>query len=173
MFRRSILDAETARMGVPVRKLSSSVTLVYKFLFPVFWIGMFSFGTFTLYFDPQAWSSRGHMQSNPAPFFLIATVLGTLFLYWACMRLKVVKLEGSDLIISNYLRTVRVPLRDVESVSASLFMNPELIWITFRQPTDFGSKIVFMPPPRFHFGLTRHPMAAELQALLDKVQRGN
>ncbi|HTF33533.1 MAG TPA: hypothetical protein VK714_07505 [Myxococcota bacterium] len=148
-----------------MRQLSSSMTSFYKFVFPTVWIGAFAFVTLLMFMAPD--SSKGNGDVHEMRWiFAFMTLLGGNFIYWGCMRLKTVSMSGDALIISNYRRRVDVPLRDVEAISGSMFMSPELIWLRFRHPTPFGEKIVFMPKVRFHFGFSRHPLVAELRALI-------
>jgi len=56
--------------------------------------------------------------------FPIAWVIGTAFIYWSCVRLKKVAIEGSDLLVSNYLNTIRIPLENVEHISGTLMLSP-------------------------------------------------
>ena len=148
----------------PMRQLSSSMTFFYRFIFPTVWIGAFAFVTLLMFIIPD--SFQGGDVHETRWIFAFMTLLGGGFIYWGCMRLKTVSMSGDALIISNYRRRVDVPLRDVEVISGSMFMSPELIWLRFRHPTPFGEKIVFMPKVRFHFGFSRHPLVAELRALI-------
>ncbi len=59
------------------------------------------------------------------------------------MRLKKVTRKENDLVISNFRKVVEVPLQDVERVSGSVLIHPELVWLHFRRPNGFGSKVVF------------------------------
>jgi hypothetical protein len=97
--------------------------------------------------------------------FLAFLVIGVLALYGFCMRLKRVRLRAGVLLISNYRSEIEVPLSGVARVTGSRLMNPELIWLRFRQPTDFGAEIMFMAPWRIFVGLSAHPMVDELRAL--------
>ena len=81
------------------------------------------------------------------------------------MRLKKVSLDGDALLIEEFGRKARVPLRDVEEVTGSILLRPEIVWLRFRRPTEFGNRILFMPPYRMFGGFTRHPMVAELRTL--------
>jgi hypothetical protein len=112
------------------RQLSSSWTWFNKFVFPPIWIGIFGSGVVGLFLSPG--DGRSGDLRWPVTAVLIA---GVSFLYWAVMRLKRVTLEGGTLSVSNYLREIHVPLCDVERVSASIMMNPELIWLHFRGNT--------------------------------------
>lgn len=151
-----------------MRKLSSSWTWFYKFVFPSVWLGGFGIGTVTLLVSR---SSVLHQDPDfPVLIFPVVFVLGFLLFYFMCMRLKSVALDGADLVISNFRETIRVPLRDVERVSGSLFMHPELLWLTFRSPNRFGSKIVFMAQWRFLSGYTWNPLVKELRGMVQQVR---
>jgi hypothetical protein len=147
-----------------VRRLSSSLTFVYKFVFPTLWIGGFATATLLMFVGPADRADPELLRERWI--FAGITVLGGGFLYWFCARLKRVSLGADRVVISNYLREIEVPLRDVEAVSGSLLMSPELVWLRFRRPTRFGSQIVFMPRVRLFVGLSRHPLVAELRALI-------
>ncbi len=136
--------------------LSSSLTFINKFFALVIWLGG---GWFIFLINPRS-----------GLFFLCFFLIITAFIYWSCCRLKRVERVGDILRISNYFREIEVPLTEVESVSGNIFMRPELIWLTFRRPTIFGSKIVFMPKWRVLSGWTRNPLVAQLQAEIDRLR---
>jgi len=148
-----------------MRELSSTWTFFYKFVFPTLWIGMFAMGTLLMFVVPDSFKGGGDVREIRW-FFAGATVVGGAFIYWACIRLKKVSLDANTLVVSNYRHQVEVPLRDVEAISGSLFMSPELIWLRLRNPTILGTKVVFMPKVRLSFGFSRHPLVAELRALI-------
>jgi hypothetical protein len=148
-----------------IRRLSSRWTWFYKFVFPIVWIGGFAFGTLSLF---QAPASAYPNHDNPALSFLFATIIGSLMFYALCMRNKVVSVEGPELVISNFFRTIRVPLKNVERVSGSILITPEVVQITFKERTEFGRKIQFMPHMRFFMGFNRSPVAKELRELVEK-----
>ena len=148
-----------------MEELSSRLTFFYKFVFPTLWIGVFALVTLLMFVAPEASRSKEDVREIRW-LFLAVTVVGAALFYWACMRIKRVFLDRRELVISNYRRTIRVPLRDVERVSASLLMSPELIWLHLRRPTELGSRIVFMPKQRFFGGWRRHPLARRLNELL-------
>ena len=64
------------------------------------------------------------------------------------------------------LQKVVLPAVWIPLVTGSLGLRPEVVWVRFRHPTPFGSRIVFMPEPRPLGGFTRHPMVEELRALV-------
>lgn len=71
------------------------------------------------------------------------------------------------MVIDDFKREIIVPLRDVEKVSGSILMEPELAFIVFRRSTEFGTKVTFMPRWRFFGGFTQHPVVTELKSLVD------
>jgi hypothetical protein len=149
------------------RRLSSSLTFAYKFVFSTLWVAVFAAVTASMFAAPGAWHGNGDVRQLRWV-FAAATLLGGSLFWFACMRNKKVELDLGRKVFSilNYRRTIEVPIRDIEAVSGSLLLNPELIWLRFRRPTGFGSKIVFMPRLRFLHGFTRHPLVEELRALV-------
>lgn len=77
--------------------------------------------------------------------------------------LKTVVLDGDALLVSDFFRTIRVPLDQVESISSSA-INPETIFLALRGTTPFGSDIWFLPTPRMFRGKP-HPTIVELRRL--------
>src|SRR5579863_832812 len=87
------------------RTLSSAQTFFMKLIFPLFWIAGFGFMALSPFlgrfrdnsdFDGMKW------------FFLSVWLLGTVFVYWACVRLKRVRIDNEALYISNYIKEIRV-----------------------------------------------------------------
>ncbi len=98
----------------------------------------------------------------------IATRLcGMIWVTWILFRsfipLKRVILSDTSLHVSNFLREVAVPLRDVESVSQREGTET-LIIVRFARSTAFGRRIVFSgigwKPPQ------PHPIVADLRAVV-------
>ena len=137
------------------KTISSEMTLIYKFIFPTVWIGGFGFGTIAMLQgnDPDKW------------LFLIGLIIGTFFIGSFCFPLKSVKIEGPDLVISNYRCTIRVPIKNIRDVTESVIINIHPVWIHFIARTEFGSKIMFMPTVRMFALFSSHPVVAELKAL--------
>ena len=70
-------------------------------------------------------------------------ILGPLA-WLATRRLKRVALEDGVLVISNYLRTIRVPFTNVKSVHEHGFPYAHAS-IEFAEPTPFGRRVTFIP----------------------------
>ena len=147
------------------RDLSSAQTFSTKIIFPVLWIGGFGLGTIMIFVVGGGLHDK---TGTPPPaemkwIFFAAWTLGSGFIYWGCVRLKRVRMDETSLYISNYLREVQVPLRQVMAVTENRGLNIHPVTITFRSATEFGDRVVFMPKVRW-FGLwTSHPVVAEIQ----------
>ena len=141
------------------RVISSRLTAFYKFVFPVLWIGLFAVITTAMFVVPD---ERAGELRDLRWIFAAATIAGAGFIYWFGMRLKRVALAERSLIVSNYVEEADVSFTDVERVSGSVLLSPELVWIHLRRPSTFGRKIVFMPRMRMFQGFSRHPIVAEL-----------
>lgn len=153
------------------REISSKWTFYYKFIFPTLWIGGFTLTTVFMFLFPAGWKGSSDIR-KARWIFLGITIAGATVIYWSCMRLKKVYLRQNSLVVSNYLTEVSVPLQQIERVSGSVFMAPELVWVHFRRPTQLGRRIVFMPTMRWFPGFSRHPIVRELWQLTLEASRG-
>jgi len=141
--------------------ISSNLTFFYKFLFITIWIGFFGCSTLELLLN----------QNKEGFAFLAVWIVGTLFLYWECARLKYVEVDANNIYISNFFKTIKVPLQEIERISENSFINIHPIWISFKSPTDFGRKIMFMPKFSFRASFfCPHPIAKELCELASNVK---
>ena len=153
------------------RDLSSVQTFVMKIIFPALWVGGFGLGTVALFVV----GDNLHDKSGAPPpaeikwVFLAVWALGSTFTYWACVRLKRVRMDETSLYISNYLREAQVPLRQVMTVTENRWLNIHPVTIKFRSATEFGDRVVFMPKVRL-FGLwTSHPVVTEIHEAVDRA----
>ncbi len=137
------------------RTISSSMTVIFKFAFPMLWIGMFAAGTVGMFIanNPSKWT------------FLGALILGGSVIGWLCVPLKRVEIDGLELVVSNYFRTVRVPLLEIREVTECWLINTHPVWIDFHSRTEFGSRIMFMPQTRMFALFWSHPIVGELRRL--------
>jgi hypothetical protein len=139
-----------------VTRLSSLQTFVSKFIFPLIWIGWTVFGTMKSIkvVDPKSWLAG------------FAFWLGfSGFIYWSCVRLKKVSIDDQYLYVSNYLREIAIPFSAIGDVTYNWWLNSHPVTIYFKEPTEFGDKIVFMPRFRFFPFLGPHPDVERLRRL--------
>ena len=105
--RTAVRSPPAALRGVPLdRQLSSRLTFFQKFVFPIFWIGMFTAATVTMFVA----AAPGNAVPALRWIFLAVTVGGGAWIYWAFGRLKRVRLSGDNLLVSNFRDEMRVPL---------------------------------------------------------------
>ncbi len=126
------------------RTLSSRGTFVVKWLFPLVWSGGWGYGTLDLLLNLDTATWNGVPSAAPPGTSVFMWVVGTVALAAFGWGLKRVRVEGDALLISNYLREIRVPLADVLYVRRSFFPHAGGIRIGFRAPTPFGYEIVFI-----------------------------
>jgi len=144
------------------RYLSSSLTFVYKILFPTLWGGGFGLGT-----------AVGLRQGLPqAREMLIAWLVAMVMFFWTLIPLKVVSSDGCSLFVSNYLRSATIPLSDVADVRESRWLNIHRITIRFGRVTPFGWKITFMPTLDWLAFFRGHLVTKELRALVAAAKEG-
>lgn len=81
-------------------------------------------------------------------------VLGVLFIFGWCAvwhfgtnHWKRVHLDNGILYISNYLKTIKVPITEIAKIEASSFWGwqPQTVRVKFKSHTEFGEEIVFVP----------------------------
>jgi len=126
------------------RNLSSPITtLFWKFVFPIFWIGFASFGTYAAWFHPEQW------RNGVSPWDQWATtammVIGTVLLVPHAAKMCSVRLDDDGLTISNYWRQAHVPFAVIADVEFRPMKGPPRVSLTFRCPTPLGRHVVFIP----------------------------
>lgn len=114
--------------------------MFYAIFFPVFWIILF--GAATIFFvvlplfDPQ---TDGVMDTKY--FYLIFLIAGLLFYFLFGFRLRRVDADDTALYVTNYFKTVRIPLELIASVSFSDKYILRMAKINLVQPGYFGKTI--------------------------------
>jgi hypothetical protein len=121
--------------------VSSSLTFLYKFIFPTVWSAGFGIGTVATIFSHKPAAMQ----------FAAAWAIGTTFLLLTCAPLKRVKLNGPILVISNYRHDISVPVSEIAAVRQNRLINLRPVTITFRKETPFGNAVTFMPRVSFRF----------------------
>ena len=121
--------------------------MFYKFFLPVLVTGGMGLGAWRTYGHPQDVNLPPGMAPSYGWVAMLAMFVLVAGIMWFTMApLKKVELSGDQLIISDYRTEIRVPLEQVEKVDGRSITNPKRYTITFREPTDFGRRIVFLEP---------------------------
>jgi hypothetical protein len=151
------------------RPLSSRWTFVQKWLFPFVWITGFGFVTFLLVRHPEMVVFNG-VAGGASPtagrLFVGAWVAGTAFVVASVWRVKRVCIEGDDLLVSNYLREIRVPLASVRDVRIQPLPLGTVVTVEFNPPTPLGRRIRFSARSRPPWGGPTPPLEDDMQKLL-------
>lgn len=142
-------------------KLSTSATFFYKFIYTVFWIG--PFGCFCIYFLSK-FANRDQQLLYSSIWLLISFLF--VYLYGP---IKTVFLCSDELIISNYFKTIKVPVSQIKNITGGRIGYPGLTTVTFKQKTLFGKKVRFLPKRCFLFYLLVHPAERQIEKLKDIV----
>ncbi len=152
------------------RDLSSAWTFSAKFIFPAVWISGFGLAAVLL------WSGSLHDRNNVLPppilkfVFLGMWIAGSTFILWANAGLKRVRTDERQLLLSNYFREIRIPFNAVVDVRQNRWLNSRPITIHFRDETEFGDRVTFIPKWRFHIQFWRvDPVVNELKQLAGLV----
>jgi len=160
------------------RLSSAAITLLWKIVFPVFWISGFGYGTVGLWMGSLLEKDGTLPPAEMKWVALLWWVIGTPALLWSCVGLKHVRYDATHLYISNFLREIAVPLTQIVEVTESRminFNNLKPVTIHFRDATAFGHRITFLPLGGIIVGRP-HPIIAQLQRLAgiedQEAQRG-
>lgn len=140
------------------RTLSAGTTFLFKYLFPVVWIGGFGAGTLQLWLHPEDVvfnGVRGAASSGDQWMFLAAWVLGSAFILWMALPLKSVRLTDQGLRVSNYRREIAIPFGAIERVSQSRWINVRPVTVHLRHDSPFGRRVTFIPAGRRRFAFWR------------------
>ncbi len=148
-----------------MRRISSSMTFFYKWIFPVIWFGFLivfvGFGVF------------GSQRSAPLPIFIVPLAMMG-FGYFLMKRLifdlvDAVWDDGQTLVVKNGSRTERIALADIKNVNYSPFLNPPRVTLSLRRQTTFGDQIAFCAPVRL-IPLTSSPVISDLIDRVDQAR---
>jgi hypothetical protein len=140
------------------RTLSSAWTFWTKFLFPAIWIFAFGYVTFV-------WSG-GSPQTKLV--FLVVWIAGATSILWVYAGLKRVRLDERQLYVSNYIQEIHIPFSAITEVKQNRWINSRPITIYFRDATQFGDKVTFMPKQRIQIWSV-DPVVNELKQLAGLV----
>lgn len=126
-----------------MQRLSTNLTLFYKFFIPVFWIVFF--GALTIACMAYEFDYVGNI---PAGTFRIGVLVfyfsGLLMFAFTLLRLKRVEASDEFLYVTNYFKAARYPLHNVKYLSEYRFLWLQLVSIHFNTPGQFGKRASFV-----------------------------
>lgn len=158
-------------MNAEPRRLSSALTFVGKFVFPVVWIGGFATATLVLFVAPGSWHGANGGAPHPALkwIFLVVTLGGAWFIRWRSGDLKRVRLDATALYISNYATEIVVPLSDVAEVTEDYWVGGHPVTIRFQRNTEFGTRVTFIPKAHWSWLGVSFPAMDEIRAAVGRA----
>jgi hypothetical protein len=122
--------------------LSTQFTFFFKFVFPVVVLAALV-SAMVLY---------SRVYPRVAPWWLVPIgLVGALFWFYAWPIKRVVAYDD-HLVVSNYLREVRIPYDQIADVREVRWINWRPVIVTLRTPSPFGDAIMFYPAVDRVFG---------------------
>ena len=129
-------------MNRPIN-ISSSLTILLKIFFPIFWL-MF-FGLALIAFLN---SSEAYVGGMPILWFrllLLSFILtGALVMYLTIMKLRRVEVDKDFFYITNYRQTARYPFHNVEHLKEISYWLFKVYKLDLREPGIFGKTSIFL-----------------------------
>lgn len=135
------------------KRLSTSLTFFWKFIFSGIWLGGFGIGSIAAIFTL---GEEGFA-------FLIGLIFGFVFLNYGCLRAKKVYIDDNFLYVSNFRKSIQIPISNIRDVSENVMFSPRPIFIEFKKETDFGKKIMFIAYSQLLLFFSTHPAVKEIK----------
>lgn len=155
-------DSRPTKSAV-MERVSTNLTLFYKFFIPVFWLVFV--GSITVAALIYSFDYIGNMPAGTFRLIMVFIFLsGALSLYLTLLRLKRVELSEDFVYVTNYFKSFRYPYHNVESIQVSRFLFFQVATVRLREAGSFGKSILFIPSSqRFKLFFAEHP---DLKVLL-------
>ena len=154
-----------------MRKISSSMTFLFKKVWPVIWVGgisAFIILDLAVLNDTEV-NKAGSM---PLTTLLFMLVFGYLLWKFLCSDLVDEAYDnGEYLVFKNGTNETRIFLKDIETINYNTLVSPERVSVKTKFETDLGRKIVFMPLGTF-IPFKRHASIVALLERIDKAKVG-
>lgn len=126
-----------------MRRISSSASLFLKIFLPTFWLvffGALTAGILISGDDKDPLFGNWMFKAGVIGFFLV----GALVLYFTLMQLKRVEFDREYIYVTNYFKTVRYKLEDIDHLSETNLAILHLGHIWLKAKGIFGRKITFL-----------------------------
>lgn len=126
-----------------MQRVSTNLTLFYKFFMPVFWIVFFGSMTVAAF----AYDNAYYGEIPGLPFrigLLIFFVTGVIMFMFTLMRLKRVEMSADHLYVTNYFKHLRYPYQDIEKITESEFLFFKSVTVHLKASGTFGKKFTFL-----------------------------
>lgn len=124
-------------------RLSSNTTLFWKLFLPTFWFAFYGSLMLVFWFGDNTQLglfSKTEWKYGMTTFF----VLGSLLLYFTVLKLHRVEYKDNNFYVSNYFRTIKVPLELALRISESKLFFFSYATLQLRKKTIMGRDIPFI-----------------------------
>lgn len=141
-----------------MQHVSSSLTLFFKYGFPIGWAVFFGTMTIAFWLSDDLNVVAGLPIGTFRILITLSFLLGLALLYWALMRIKRVEMDDHFFYVTNYFKNVRYPYHQIEKIKEKDYLLFKTIHIYLKQAATFGKKITFISSrDRFDLFLKEHP----------------
>jgi hypothetical protein len=158
-------------MDCIMRRLSSTMTVFYKRVFPVIWLLFLVLPIVALRNLP----TRGGyaLWTSFVPALMIFIVGFVLYRKLISDLVDEVWLDGDQLLVKNRGQQALAALADVININASTLTNPRRITVMLRTDSRFGRDITFIPasPIGFMSAFKPDPIATDLIERVDAIRQ--
>ena len=146
-----------------MERVSTNLTLFYKFFVPIFWIVFF--GAFTVAVFVYQFEYFGNIPKWPFRILVLAFFLsGVVMFFFTLMRLKRVEMDDLYVYVTDYFKNYRYPYHNIEKFQESSFLILQIVTIHLKEPGQFGKKITFISSKnRYEDFFRSHPNLTELR----------
>jgi len=132
------------RYVIEMRKLSTNLTFFWR-VYAIAWILFFSISAIyqTYIFLISGYNS---FKTDGLILFILLAFISSIIVHFIVGKLKNVFLDGDSLVISNYLKQIRVRFSEISHIDNPDLTSLRRIRIILHEPSEFGQEIVFAPP---------------------------
>jgi hypothetical protein len=149
-------------------RISSKVTFLYKWIFPVFWFG------FLAVFVATAFLSGPGVAKDPL--FIVVPCIMAAAGFFILKKLvwdlvDEVYDDQDSLLVKNHGEEERVALSNIMNVNATSLVNPPRVTLRLVKPGKFGDEITFTPVTGFRLNpFAKFPIVEDLIVRVDRAR---
>lgn len=97
---------------------------------------------------------------------LIVTIPLLSIIFFTQIKAKKVYMDGKNLIVSNFRKTINIPFSEIKEVTEITFLSPRPIFVKFKKETEFGKKIMFLGYSKLFLFFSPHPAANKIRNVI-------
>ena len=126
-----------------MQRISSQLTIILRIMLPTGWLTLILSITILL-----GWSVRGKagLLANPIIWISMLFILGSGFAFVKFLLWRLYRIDMDDryLYVSNYFKTYKYELTDIESIVDSKILPGRIFCIRLKSKGSFGKNIYFL-----------------------------